>query len=239
MRIAVMTDSHANLPALQAALAAINKEGYDVLVHTGDAIAIGPYPSECLELLTSSPNIRLIKGNHESYFVEGITDLQPSSMSAGEVQHQRWTHERLGPTAKALISHWPYRLDIEDSGTRAMFVHYPLDESGREFLPIRLVEPSATQLDDAFCKVSASVIFCGHEHSPFDVQGRCRYVNPGSLGCSREASARYCVLDISPRGFTVTHHSVAYDMTALLQAFEQRNVPERELILRVFFGRSR
>jgi predicted phosphodiesterase len=239
MRIAVMTDSHANLPALQAALAAIKQEGYDVLVHTGDAIAIGPYPSECFELLTRTPNVRLLKGNHESYLVEGLTDIQSSSMSAGEVQHQKWTHEQLGPSAKAVISRWPYRLDIEDSGTRAMFVHYPLDESGRDFLPVRLANPSAPELDDAFSKASASVIFCGHQHSPFDVQGRCRYVNPGSLGCSREASARYCVLDISPQGFSVEHHAVAYDMSAVLQAFEQRNVPEREFILRVFYGRDR
>jgi len=239
MRIAVMTDSHANLPALQAALAAINKEGYDILVHTGDAIALGPYPSECFELLTSTPNIHLLKGNHESYFVEGLPDLQSSSMSAGEVQHQKWTHAQLGPSAKALISRWPYRLDMEDSGTKAMFVHYPLDESGRDFRRVRLAKPSASELDDAFSKASASVIFCGHQHSPFDVQGRCRYVNPGSLGCSREASARYCTLDTSPQGFTVKYHSAAYDMTALLRAFEQRNVPERELILRVFFGRER
>ena len=45
MRIAVMTDSHANLPALRTALKAIRKEGCDAVFHTGDAIAIGPYPA--------------------------------------------------------------------------------------------------------------------------------------------------------------------------------------------------
>jgi hypothetical protein len=54
-KIAVMTDVHANLPALQAALSTIEQEGYDLLVHTGDAIAIGPYPAETLDVLLSTP----------------------------------------------------------------------------------------------------------------------------------------------------------------------------------------
>lgn len=55
MRIIVLTDVHANLPALQAALKEIRKSGYDVIVHTGDAMGIGPYPVECLEVLMSTP----------------------------------------------------------------------------------------------------------------------------------------------------------------------------------------
>ena len=47
MRIAVITDVHANLPALEAAVGAIHACGCDAIVHTGDAIAIGPYPAEC------------------------------------------------------------------------------------------------------------------------------------------------------------------------------------------------
>ncbi len=48
MRLVVMTDVHANLPALDAAPTAIAHHGYDLLVHTGDAISIGPFPAECL-----------------------------------------------------------------------------------------------------------------------------------------------------------------------------------------------
>jgi predicted phosphodiesterase len=58
MRIVVMTDSHANLPALQAALKDIRGNGYDVIVHTGDAVAIGPYPAECLDLLFNTRDLR-------------------------------------------------------------------------------------------------------------------------------------------------------------------------------------
>lgn len=56
MRLAVITDLHGNLPALQAAFTAIERFGVDLLIHTGDAIGIGPYPRECLEILSVRPN---------------------------------------------------------------------------------------------------------------------------------------------------------------------------------------
>jgi predicted phosphodiesterase len=77
-KIAVMTDVHANLPALQAALSAIKREGYDLLVHTGDAIAIGPYPAEAVDLLLSIPDSILVMGNHDAWFADGLFDPRPS-----------------------------------------------------------------------------------------------------------------------------------------------------------------
>ena len=99
MRIAVLTDSHGNLPALQAALAHIRQEGYDLLVHTGDAIAIGPFPAECLALLIETPRVLCLMGNHESCYVKGIgpeTDIRDE----GERRHQIWTHAQLGPAVR-------------------------------------------------------------------------------------------------------------------------------------------
>ena len=61
MRFVVVTDVHANLPALEAALTEIRGEGYDLLVHTGDAIGIGPQPAACLNLLLQTPSIRFVR----------------------------------------------------------------------------------------------------------------------------------------------------------------------------------
>ena len=80
------------------------------------------------------------------------------------------------------------------------------------------------------------LIFYGHHHPYSDLQGRARYLNPGSLGCYQQAVARYCLVDIGPEGWSVTHHSVSYDDRALYLAFEGRGVPERAFIYRAFFG---
>jgi len=236
-RIIVMTDVHANLPALQAALTDIREDGYDVIVHTGDAIAIGPYPAECMELLMNTPSLRFVMGNQESYFVQGLPKQQPSRLNDGEVEHQLWTHAQLGSGLRQTVSEWPYRLDIEEGTTKCAFMHYALDASGRGFVPI-IKAPNAADLDGQHASVGASVVFYGHDHSPSDIQGSRRYVNPGALGCSKDATARYCSLEISRLGFVVEHHAAAYDRTRLFEAFEERKVPERAFIQRSFFGKD-
>jgi predicted phosphodiesterase len=237
MRIIVMTDVHANLPALRAALTAIKRDGYDIIVHTGDAIGIGPYPAECLELLLNTPNVRFVMGNHESYFVSGLPKPQPSYMSDGEVQHQLWTHERLEPGLRTIMAKWPYRLDCDIEGTKVTFLHYALTASGQDFLPV-IRRPILNDLERMFSPLNSALVFYGHDHFPFDAQGQTRYVNAGPLGCSREAVATYSLAEFSERRFDIEHRRAAYDSTELFRAFEERNVPERHFIQRVFFGRS-
>lgn len=237
MRIIVMTDVHANLPALRAALKAINRDGYDIIVHTGDAIGIGPYPAECLELLLNTPNVCFVMGNHDSYFVNGLPKPQPSWMSDAEVQHQLWTHERLDPGLRTTIARWPYCLDYESESTKVAFLHYALTASQQDFIPV-IRRPILTDLERVFSSLNSALVFYGHDHFPFDAQGRTRYVNPGSLGCSREAVAMYCVAELSGGRFNIEHRTAVYDSTDLFRAFEERNVPGRHFIQRVFFGRD-
>lgn len=235
MRIVVITDLHANLPALQALLEAIRSQGYDALYHTGDALAIGPQPAECLDLLLDTPNARFLMGNHEIYFLDGLPTPQPSWMSDGEVEHQRWTHARLGLQMRSVIEAWPYSFQHEFEGVRTTFVHYALDTSGRDFMP--LVKPATNAgLDTVFSSLEEQLIFFGHDHAPADVQGRSRYVNPGSLGCCEEALARYCIAEFGRGTYKIKHCAVPYEDTALLQAFERRQVPDRAFIYRAFFG---
>ena len=233
MRVIVATDVHANLPALRAALTAISNEGYDVFVHTGDAIGIGPYPSECLELLLNVRDAHFVMGNHESYFVNGLP-TGPSSISDVEAQHQLWTHSQLDRGLKPLIAKWPYRLDWNVESVKTIFVHYALTESGQDFLAA-VGRPTLADLDRVFSSLDFTVAFYGHDHFASDVQGRRHYVNPGSLGVSAAAFARYAVADFSAGKVVVEHRAVAYDQTPLFQAFEERHVPGRQFIQRVFF----
>jgi len=91
-------------------------------------------------------------------------------------------------------------------------------------------------LDSVFALHEGTLIFYGHNHSKSDMKGRARYVNPVSLGCYNQAIARYCVAEFHRGQYTVEYRGVPYDDTELFKAFEQRDVPEREFIYRVFFG---
>lgn len=235
MRAAIITDVHANLPALEAVLESIRAEGYDALFHTGDAIAIGPCPAECLDLLLSTPKAHFVMGNHEAYFVYGLPIPQPAWMSDGEVQHQHWTHSRLDPEMRSVLAGWPYVLEYEFEGIKAAFVHYGLDPSGQDFQAV-VRDATASDLDRIFAAHDADLVFYGHNHRASDVQGRTRYVNPGSLGCYSRALARYCVTEFRRGEYNIEHRSVAYDDAELYRAFEQHDVPERDFIHRAFFG---
>ncbi len=66
-----------------------------------------------------------------------------------------------------------------------------------------------------------------------------RYVNPGALGCHTAPLARFAILDVGDDGdYTVRHEAVPYDDGPLLRAFAERRVPERDFILRAFYGKS-
>ncbi|MBN1641410.1 MAG: metallophosphoesterase family protein [Anaerolineae bacterium] len=235
MKIAVITDLHANLPALEAALDAIRRCGCDAIVHTGDAIAIGPYPAECLDLLLRTPDAWLIKGNHEAWFVDGLPSPRPAWLTEGEVAHQQWTHAQLDPALRAAVGQWPDQVERDIEGVRVAFLHYARDPEGRDLLPI-VRERTPEALDRAFAGQRCQVLFYGHDHEPADVRGRARYVNPGALGCGREAVARYCVLTCRRGQFSVERHAVPYDDARLYRAFEQRRVPDRRTIYRLFYG---
>ncbi len=236
VRIAILSDVHGNLPALKAALAAIEREGYDALYHTGDVIGIGPYPAECLRLLLDTPGARMIMGNHDAWFVHGLPQPRPSWMTEVELAHQQWVHAQLDPSLRSVVARWPYVIQEQIDGIQLTFTHYGLDDSGRGFVPV-IPHPQSEDLDAMFGQFGADLVFYGHHHPTADLQGRRRYVYPGSLGCHTEALARFVTLDCADGAYMLRHRAVPYDDRVLFAAFEDRAVPEREVIRRIFFGK--
>jgi hypothetical protein len=156
-------------------------------------------------------------------------------MSDGEVEHQHWVHAQLDPSLKTIVAGWPYVAQESFAGVRVVFLHYEPADTDSGFAPIH---PNAgpEELDRLFGHYGADVIFYGHAHRAADVQGRAQYVNPGALGCYREALARYVVLDCTAGRYTVEQRAVPYDDRPLFDAFERRQVPERALLYQAFFG---
>lgn len=248
-KIAIITDVHANLPALDAVLAAISALDCDEIVHTGDAIGIGPYPVETLTRLLALPRIHFVIGNHDDWFASGLPEPRPDWMSAGEGEHHRWVHALLGhadPGFRRTVATWPWTLDDNVHGVRVRYQHYALNADRSGFCSI-VPNPTGIDLDRIFAgspqigeaEVGPDVIFYGHHHPASDLVGPSgtRYVNSGALGCARDDLARFAILDVDSSGsWQVVQHAVPYDRTALLQAFDERDVPEREMIRRAFFG---
>lgn len=234
-RIGVITDAHANLPALEAALAAIDAAGCEEIVHMGDAIAIGPWPAECLEVLLDRDDVTLLMGNHDEWFASGLPEPQPAWMSDGERAHQEWTHVQIDPRLRGIVATWPYELQVPLGARVARFCHYARRADGADFASI-VTEPTVADLDRLFGG-DGGVVFYGHHHPRSDLQGAARYVNPGALGCHTEAETRFAILTIGDDGaWEVDLRAVPYDRERLVRAYRERGVPAAGSLLRMFHG---
>ena len=229
MKIAVITDVHANLPALQAFKDRTLVDGYDQIVHLGDAIAIGPYPRECLEMLLGFKNIQFVLGNHDDWYGHGLSQPRPGWMTEGELSHQRWTHGY-----RDEIRSWPWIFSDHFQGIAISFLHYALDADGKSFKGIK--QDLTTEDCDGLFDLRADYVFYGHTHKQSDHISRSRYITPGSFGCQAKATAPYLHLEFVDGKLDVAFRQVNYDDKNLFDAFETRKVPAREFIYKAFFG---
>lgn len=235
MKAVILTDVHANLPALQAALNAARAEGYDALYHLGDAIGIGPHPAECVDVLLNLPGATLLRGNHEGWLVDGFPQNGPPMQGQPERNPFTWTNQQIDPALCDVIAAWPFQLEHDLEGVAVRFTHYALDESGRDFKRV-IAKPSAVDLDALFDAGDAALVFYGHHHPYSDLQGRASYLNPGSLGCCETALARFYVARFERGAAHIEHRSIPYDDSAVLRDYQQRDMPGWQAMQRMFHG---
>ena len=232
-RIAVITDVHANLPALDAAFAEIDRLGADAIYHTGDVIGIGPYPAECVDRLLARQATQLLMGNHDAWFAFGLPDESVPWMAPAEREHQVWVHAQLDPGLKSVVAGWPYSSSLRIEGLRLDFLHYPLNDAGGFRVPQELTAESASAL---FQMPTSTLVFFGHDHRHWNLTGgSTHFVNPGSLGCSRDPVARFAMVEVESGGtWAVSFRGAPYDPDPVYRALDHRQVPARDFIRRTF-----
>lgn len=237
IRIGVISDTHGNLPALEAMLEQFDKMGCDEVIHVGDAIAIGPFSKECLDLLVAK-KVTMTKGNHELLYLVGIDNLRfpmPEPMAS----HHKQVHKTLGDGYRQIIQNQPFYIHRNYFGKKITFCHYGTYDAtdGLHFFrPV--IKPDVDQFDAIFRNVDADVVFFGHEHNPLTMTGDKLYVDVGSLGCNRQNFANGVVATFSKNGVDVQNVKLPYDKQPLFDAIEQRQIVNGEFLAQQFFGKK-
>ena len=115
MKVAVLTDVHANLPALEAAFEQLERVGYDVAVHLGDAVGIGPFPVECVDLLHSMPNMRFVRGNHDEDHDQQLLPAHQQWLSTlpESIEFDDWLVPHFVPASTTRRIHQVFRRRLE------------------------------------------------------------------------------------------------------------------------------
>ncbi|MDZ7372382.1 MAG: metallophosphatase family protein [candidate division KSB1 bacterium] len=231
MRIAILSDIHANLEALIAVLEDIEKQDLDAVLCLGDVVGYGPDPVECINTMKTI-SLFVLAGNHDHAAVDltSAQDFNPVARAAVE-----WTRRQLDEPARAYLASLP--LTRQDLGV--YFVH------GSPFRPEEWnYILSAADAGRAFDCFEEPVCFVGHSHVPLVLElgqdGRIRYrdpygtvfqgdrryiVNVGSVGQPRDGDPRaaYGIWDRTQKAFELRR--VAYDVQSVQRKILQAGLP--------------
>lgn len=180
MRLAAIYDIHGNLPALEAVLEDISKQGADMIVVGGDVVA-GPMPRQTLNLLLEQTTpVQFIRGNADREIVEQMSGKHDSELPEAVGEVVRWVAQQLEPEHARLMAAWPETLSLRIGGLGAvLFCHATPRNDTEIFTRITPKE----RLLPVFRDVQESLVVCGHTHMQFDRRvGGLRVVNAGSVG---------------------------------------------------------
>jgi predicted phosphodiesterase len=233
MRFGVIADVHANLHALDAALAFLAEQDVEAYLCAGDLVGYGPFPNECVRRVRELPGV-CIAGNHDLIVLGRLSDERCVPLARDSL---RWTRGVLDPETRGFLAALPL-----GASEGAVAVRHGSVADPQEYV---LTEEQAAACLHEVDRVApgTKILILGHTHramafnerggwllrgSTGEVslpRGEAIVLNPGAVGQSRsrDARARVAVLDVAAR--VAAFHAVAYDVAGCRQALRDRGLP--------------
>jgi predicted phosphodiesterase len=239
MRIAVLSDIHGNLPALEAVLAATAP--YDAIWQLGDVVGYGPQPDEVVARLVAE-DARGVRGNHDSAAL-GLISSDAFNDDARAVVE--WTAERIEPATRAWLTGLPETTELD----QFTLVHgSPRDPAWEYVISLGVARANMAEFETAHCMV-------GHTHVPLvfrkadgqvdalrptagsslALDGRRAIINPGSVGQPRDGDPRACAMVLDTERMRLEWYRVEYEIGMIQKLMRQIGLPPR-LSTRLAFG---
>jgi predicted phosphodiesterase len=229
MRVAVLSDLHANPFALDAVLADLPRD-VDTTVCLGD-VAIGPFPNEVVWRLREL-DCPVVMGNWDGWVVDGVPalggEVGPRLAAQGE-----WCRTRLDPEDRAFLRTFQPNVELALDGTRELFFH----GSPRSNTDLLLPDVAKAELDRALAGARADLYVAGHTHlQMLRRRPDSLFANVGSVGLpfsegpsggSLRVSrwAEYALATVDARGLTLEFRRVPYDVDEMLSAARASGMP--------------
>jgi putative phosphoesterase len=225
--VAVITDIHGNLPALQAALARIEELGIERVFCGGDLVGYGPHPNEVCALIAQR-EIPAIYGNYDYAIARDLEDcgcayVTPHDRELGQ-RSVDWTLTHTSQDSKDFMRGLPFDLRFPVGGVGVHLVHgspRKVNEYLFEDKPVSLYERLAAAESDP-------VLVFGHTHKPWAHEyGGVLFVNCGSVGKPKDSDPRgaFAVLRADNGSVEVTIERVEYDTDAVAAELREAGLP--------------
>lgn len=236
MRYALISDVHANLPALQAVLDHIAAQReIAATYHLGDLVGYAPWPNETVALLRGF-KIAGVAGNYDSTVA---TDYKHCGCRYEDARQEelshlsyQWTLRHASPTTKEYLGGLPFRLDLRPlgghvAGPKVILVHGTPTLNTLYWTEDR-PDSFCTQMAGVAGAKAGDVVAFGHTHKPWHraVEG-VHFVNTGSVGRPKDGDWRagYVVLDVDEHAVHVEFPRVDYDLETAMEAIHASDLP--------------
>ncbi len=230
MRIAVLSDIHSNLEALEAVLNQIKLQRIKTIWVAGDTIGYGANPNEVLTLLRKEGAV-MIAGDHERQVLT-LDELKWFNEYAQKALI--YTNRVLTEENKAFLATLKETHEETIEDRKIFMVHGSPNSPLKEYVYATMPDANFLAMLN---KTKANILIMGHTHQPFvrRISGRL-VVNPGSVGQPRDNSptSEYCILD--PMYMQATIQRVKYDINTASKKIISAGLP-RYLAERLFQGR--
>lgn len=242
MKYAIISDIHGNYPALRLALNDAIEQGAEGFLFVGDYCVSAPWPKEVAEVLSSTENAHIIRGNEERY-------LRVPEGDDGQMEISRWCKHTLSEQQRDWLCNLPERIDFQCEGMDIHIAHssdafigeveisnfspfkialrYPEGIVPQEDLlqDIRGVLESDASFQQALRALPGGIYIFGHTHVQWHMEiGNHLFINPGSCGlpldCA-EFGAPYTLLTVENGVASVEERRVKYDAYKLIEQVKE------------------
>jgi putative phosphoesterase len=214
-RATIFSDIHANLPALEAVFADMDKRGLDDRYCLGDLVGYATFPNEVIEFIRER-SIPCIMGNYD----QGVGNSSDDCGCAYKDAHSEalgnlsiaWSNRHTTDENKAYLRALPTQIPLQLGDLRVALVH----GSPRRVNEYLYADRPDASLERLLDMVEADVMVCGHTHIPYHrvlPSGR-HVVNAGSVGKPKNGDPRACyiIMETYGRYLNVELVKVAYDV---------------------------
>ena len=226
-RVAILTDLHANLPAVEASLAAVGDMDVDAVYCGGDLVGYGPHPNEVCRLIDERA-IPTIYGNYDYAIGRDLEDCgcayrDPHDRELGQ-RSVEWTLAHSDRRSKDFMAVLPFDLRFDLGAKRVRLVHgspRKVNEYLFEDKPARTFERIAAGAD-------CDALVFGHTHQPWVAEyGGVRFVNCGSVGKPKDGDPRaaFAVLEADGEDLDVRIERVDYDAESVAREVAAAGLP--------------
>ncbi|MGD2145031.1 MAG: metallophosphoesterase family protein, partial [Anaerolineae bacterium] len=229
MKVALIGDVHANLPALEAVLDHARQQSVEAIWNIGDFAGYGAFPNQVIERLRQEQAVS-IAGNYD---VKVLEFKKKRNKWRKKKQLQKflafqWTHHTLTKENRRYLGSLPRERELQIEGLRILLTHASPVSEEEHLTP----DTPEERLRELASMVEADVVICGHSHRPFVREvGGVHFINTGSVGRPDDGDPRACyaILTIgysSDRDLHVHHDRVAYNGGSAVAAIRDRGLPE-------------